>query len=296
MDKSMGLCLEVHVDRSMGLCRELRRDRSKQLHRELRRDRSKRLRREAHLDPGRGTSKSARKAKVAPLVEVTKVKVATLVEEGTRQEDEQQSTPALVTARSIQLITHEQGCSDGVPNMPAFINKSMYNRILIVLFCDDERVNVGDKKTKAASFCGEIGFTTERRVQRRRRNGMARIVTTSGVCYITTYQTISREPGCIGSMLDFLDLPPLEERRRQLRLSMLYKIAKGLVPALLTDAFLTAANRNRPTRGDGTLVVGSAEIEGARCPILLNKELKETRQGASADLDLCDAFTIDEMQ
>ena len=55
----------------------------------------------------------------------------------------------------------------------------------------------------------------------------------------------SREPGCIGRILDFLDLPPLEERRRQLRLSMLYNIAKGLVPALPTDAFLTAANRNR---------------------------------------------------
>ena len=58
----------------------------------------------------------------------------------------------------------------------------------------------------------------------------------------------SREPGCIGRMLDFLGLPPLEERRRQLRLSMLYKIAKGLVPALPADAFLTVANRNRGTK------------------------------------------------
>ena len=32
----------------------------------------------------------------------------------------------------------------------------------------------------------------------------------------------SRELGCIGRMLDFLDLPPLEERRRQFRLTMLY--------------------------------------------------------------------------
>ena len=55
----------------------------------------------------------------------------------------------------------------------------------------------------------------------------------------------SREPGCIDRMLDFLDLPPLEERRRQLRLAMLYKIAKGLVPALPADTFLTAANINR---------------------------------------------------
>ena len=55
----------------------------------------------------------------------------------------------------------------------------------------------------------------------------------------------SREPGCIGRMLDFLNLPLLEERRRQLRLAMLYKIAKGLVPALPVDAFVTAANINR---------------------------------------------------
>ena len=57
----------------------------------------------------------------------------------------------------------------------------------------------------------------------------------------------SREPGCIGRMLDFLDLRPLEERRRQLSLTMLYKKAKDLVPALPADGFLTAANRNRRT-------------------------------------------------
>ena len=66
------------------------------------------------------------KVKVAPLVEVTKVKVAPLVEEGTRQEDEQQSTPALVTARSIQLITHEQGCSDGKEIITKLMSTSIY--------------------------------------------------------------------------------------------------------------------------------------------------------------------------
>ena len=57
----------------------------------------------------------------------------------------------------------------------------------------------------------------------------------------------SREPGCIGKMLDFRDLQPLEERRRQLRMTMLYKKAKGLALVLPADAFLTAANRNRRT-------------------------------------------------
>ena len=60
-----------------------------------------------------------------------------------------------------------------------------------------------------------------------------------------TRDYIYQELGCIGRMLDFLNLPSLEERRRQLRLTMLYKIAQGLVPALPADAFLTAANRNR---------------------------------------------------
>ena len=55
----------------------------------------------------------------------------------------------------------------------------------------------------------------------------------------------SRDPGCIGRMLDYLSLPPLEERRRQLRLTMLYKIVNGLVPALPADTFLTPANRGR---------------------------------------------------
>jgi hypothetical protein len=46
-------------------------------------------------------------------------------------------------------------------------------------------------------------------------------------------------------MLSFLKLPPLEERRRQLRLTTLYKVADGLIPALPADAFLTPMNVNR---------------------------------------------------
>jgi hypothetical protein len=55
----------------------------------------------------------------------------------------------------------------------------------------------------------------------------------------------SRDPGCIGRMLDLLKLPPLEERRRQLRLTTLYKVANGLIPALPADLFLTPASRDR---------------------------------------------------
>jgi hypothetical protein len=65
----------------------------------------------------------------------------------------------------------------------------------------------------------------------------------------------SRDPGCIGRMLSFLKLPPLEERRRQLRLTTLYKVANGLIPSLPADAFLTPMNVNcrriRPTAYTG---------------------------------------------
>ena len=72
-------------------------------------------------------------------------------------------------------------------------------------------------------------------------------------------------------MLDFLDLPPLEERRRQLMLTMLYKIAQGLVPALPADAFLTAADRNRrrirPTAYEGyeTHNILQGQANNSRC-------------------------------
>ena len=79
---------------------------------------------------------------------------------------------------------------------------------------------------------GRVGPPTSNKIQRQ------------AACFITRDYR-SREPGCIGRMLGFLALPPLEERRRQLRLSMLYNIAKGLVPSLPADAFLTAANINR---------------------------------------------------
>ena len=64
----------------------------------------------------------------------------------------------------------------------------------------------------------------------------------------------SREKGCIGKMLQELDLPPLEERRRQLRLTMLTKIVQGSVPAIPPQNFLTPSERRRrvqPTRFEG---------------------------------------------
>ena len=46
-------------------------------------------------------------------------------------------------------------------------------------------------------------------------------------------------------MLGNLELPSLQERRRQLRLTLLYKISNGLVPALPENQFLSKINNKR---------------------------------------------------
>lgn len=55
----------------------------------------------------------------------------------------------------------------------------------------------------------------------------------------------SREPGCVTKMLQEFDLPPLEERRKQQRLTTLFKISEGLIPALPSKDFLTPADNNK---------------------------------------------------
>ena len=50
----------------------------------------------------------------------------------------------------------------------------------------------------------------------------------------------SRHKGYVTNMLDILDLPSLEERRRQQRLAFLYKVVKGHVPAINIDHYLRA--------------------------------------------------------
>ena len=61
----------------------------------------------------------------------------------------------------------------------------------------------------------------------------------------------TRETGCVGHMLQELNLPPLQERRKQRWLTTLYKIVEGHIPAMPPENFLTPADRNqrriRPT-------------------------------------------------
>ena len=55
----------------------------------------------------------------------------------------------------------------------------------------------------------------------------------------------SRHEGCVTNMLDDLDLPSLEERRREQRLTFLYKLVKRHVPAINIDQYLRSQKPKR---------------------------------------------------
>ena len=55
----------------------------------------------------------------------------------------------------------------------------------------------------------------------------------------------TRETGCVGHILQELNLPPLQERRKQQWLTTLYKIVQGHIPAMPPENFLTPADRSR---------------------------------------------------
>ena len=55
----------------------------------------------------------------------------------------------------------------------------------------------------------------------------------------------SRTPGSMTNMLKDLKLPSLQQRRKELRLTLLFKIAEGLVPAIPPDLYLTPMKEKR---------------------------------------------------
>ena len=55
----------------------------------------------------------------------------------------------------------------------------------------------------------------------------------------------TRVPGCVSNMLKDLDLPTLQTRRRNLRLSFLFKVAEGMLPPLPPDVYLTQMKNKR---------------------------------------------------
>ena len=69
----------------------------------------------------------------------------------------------------------------------------------------------------------------------------------SAACFITRDYK-SRQEGCVTNMLQDLQLPTLQERRRQLRLTFLYKVVKGQVPAINNEHFLKLQRLKRTIR------------------------------------------------
>jgi len=55
----------------------------------------------------------------------------------------------------------------------------------------------------------------------------------------------SNHPGAVTQMLNDLDLPPLQSRRREKRLCFLYKISKGTVPAIDPNTYLKPIENKR---------------------------------------------------
>ena len=62
-----------------------------------------------------------------------------------------------------------------------------------------------------------------------------------------TRDYFSRDPGCVTKMLKDLNLPTLQERRRNLRLSFLFKIAEGMLASLPPETYLTPMKNKRKT-------------------------------------------------
>ena len=60
----------------------------------------------------------------------------------------------------------------------------------------------------------------------------------------------TREPGCVNRMLQDLYLLPLAERRRQVRLALMYKITGGLIPAILPPKKQTNKQTNKKTNNN----------------------------------------------
>ena len=58
----------------------------------------------------------------------------------------------------------------------------------------------------------------------------------------------SRQEGCNTKTLQELDLPTLQERRRHQRLTFLYKVVKGHVPAINIEHYLKAQRPKRTIR------------------------------------------------
>ena len=81
----------------------------------------------------------------------------------------------------------------------------------------------------------------------------------------------SREPGCMTRMLEDLDLPSLQQRRKEQRLAFFYKVVGGSVPAIPPETFLTPIRNKRKIKAktfDNCVAknfVESAQLKNSNC-------------------------------
>ena len=81
----------------------------------------------------------------------------------------------------------------------------------------------------------------------------------------------SRQTGCVTQMLKDQNLPSLQERRRNIRLALLYKVANGTLPGQSPDDYLTPVRNKRQIRARrfddyvAKNVVSRHEIRHSRC-------------------------------
>ena len=81
----------------------------------------------------------------------------------------------------------------------------------------------------------------------------------------------SRDRGCVSRMLKDLELPLLQERRKQLRLTFMFKVVEGLMPAIPSSAYfepVLSKRRIRATRFsdyESTNIVTSHELNNNKC-------------------------------
>ncbi len=85
----------------------------------------------------------------------------------------------------------------------------------------------------------------------------------------------SREKGCVTAMLHDLELSSLHDRRHNIRLTYLFKIAEGLLPAIPPETYLVPRKQGRKIKPkvfadhDSTNIVSQHACNNNRCFRLL---------------------------
>ena len=93
----------------------------------------------------------------------------------------------------------------------------------------------------------------------------------------------SREVGCVSGMLRDHNIPPLQTRRRDARLTFMYRVVEGLVPAVPAQTYLTPAKPKRSVRAKqfkdytSVNVVAKFATNNSRCFVVPNYTYEQNK-------------------